>query len=312
LKEWGIGSEGNATRFDYIRTIIDDAQRDLIATNAVFPCPVYTAVVPFGYVNAYARTGKHGVLVLLNYGMLHLIYQVAKVFVWSLDWIQIDEGDGNAISIPENQHWTGEKWTKDRSVRALADIFVAYFTNGSPTMAPRQVLPQDERLLWLSTLDSFGERFILLHEYAHVLLCHSGPQVIHEMPNGNVKEFCARSRQQEDEADLLAASIFVRSCDLSTKEGQAWARFRIAGIALVFACNLLHDVIRQGPKAFLTTEYATHSSAHERLMNILAFIKSRYNDPRMNLIGGIVAGWATMICGEVAELAWTSRGQFKY
>ena len=283
----------------------DEVEEAIRLRNSQLPCPVHVGTWPIGYVNACAMPTEHGVLVLLSEGLVSLIYQVGKVFVHSYDWLKIESDwtDPNR-TLSEHLGWESYGWTVERTVDALTEIFHAYFRNGSVTTAPRQQLPRmSKRALQLAHIVHNAERFLVAHEYAHVLHEHCGPLVVYETPAGDLKDFFARSRQQELDADQLAASLQLASCDLTGKDDSSRleANFRVAGITLLFACNLFHDVVANGKLGFATTSspYIDHPPANERVKELLQFLR-RFG-PEFAVMGQIVTTWALPLSLMVGE-----------
>jgi hypothetical protein len=193
----------------------------------------------------------------------------------------------------------------ERTIDALVAIFRAYFRDGSVMTAPRQQLPKIDslRAAQLAETVHHAEHFLVAHEYAHVLHEHTGPLVVVETPTGDLKDVLARSRQQELDADQLATSLLLASCDLrgGTYQSEIDGNTRIAGIMMLFACNLFHDVITQGVPGFALepSPYVTHPTANERVIRIFQYLE-RFGREFGNM-GRIVMGWALPLSWKVAE-----------
>jgi hypothetical protein len=290
---------------DLMNRLAQEVEEDIRLRGGVLPCPVYVGSWPIGYTNACAMPTADGVLVLLSDGLISLLYQVGKVFIHSHDWLKVEApGVDPNRTISENLGWESYGWTMQRSIDALVAIFRSYFRDGSVTTAPRQQLPQitSARAMQLAATLHYAERFLVAHEYAHVLHEHCGPLVVCETPVGDLKDVLARSRQQELDADELAASLVLSSCDLtgSTHGSEVDGNTRVAGIMLLFACNLIHDVINEGAPglALESSPYTTHPTANERAVCIFQYLERFGRE--FTVMGRIVMGWALPLSGFVA------------
>ena len=291
---------------DLMNRLAQEVEEDIRLRGGVLPCPVYVGTWPIGYTNACAMPTGDGVLVLLSHGLISLLYQVAKVFIHSHDWLKVEApGVDPNRTISENLGWESYGWTMQRSIDALVNIFRSYFRDGSVMTAPRQQLPKGNslRAAQLAATLHYAERFLVAHEYTHVLHEHCGPLVVYETPTGDLKDVFARSRQQELDADELAASLLLASCDLrgGTYRSEVDGNTRVAGIMLLFACNLFHDVINEGVQGFTleSSPYGTHPPANQRAIRIFQYLE-RFGQEFTNM-GKIVMGWALPLSWMVAE-----------
>jgi hypothetical protein len=148
-----------------------DVEAALIARGAPLANPVYAGPWPIGYTNACAMRVDGGALVLVSAGMISLIYQVGKQFVYSFDWMKADDS-----TLTDQFKWKHYGWTMEKTVDVLVDVFASYFRNGDPSTAQRPGVPElGGRAATLGKIVHFAEHFLVAHEYSHIALEHTGP-----------------------------------------------------------------------------------------------------------------------------------------
>ena len=289
-----------------VQRLAAGVENDIRIRGGKLPCTVLVGTWPIGFANACALPTSGGVLVLLSHGLISLLYHVAKVSILSHDWMRVAApGADPNRSISENLGWESYGWTREKTIDALVAIFRSYFRDGSVTTAPRQPLPKQNSLrqAQLAATVHFAERFLVSHEYAHVLCEHCGPLVLQETASGDLKDVFLRSRQQEFDADELATSLVFAECDLrgGNYDSEIDGNTRVAGIMLLFACNLLHDVVHEGVEGFAVEAptYETHPPAAARAGRILRYVE-RFGSEFTNM-GRIQMSWALDVACDVAE-----------
>jgi tetratricopeptide (TPR) repeat protein len=238
--------------------------------------------------------------------LINLIYQVSKVFVLSYDWLcaQInDEGDVHVLTfgeeappvetMTETLGWATCDWTQQKTARALVAILHAYIWQGNVAYAPRQHLPVHLRAETLATLLNNAEKFVVAHEYAHVLLGHC-EESLTDMPTpvGTLSAVVARTRAQEFEADELAANLLLASSDWGAPGGEFDVNSRVAGIALLFSTATMLAVALKGPAGFGMEAHDSddHPTPNARMVRLLEFLHRKYGRSGTHL-ARVCMGW---------------------
>jgi hypothetical protein len=105
--------------------------------------------------------------VVVYSGLIYFMYQCAKAVV--LSWKQADPGKA-AVAFSPGRKATLQTLKHDRHpLDLITGTLRAYLTTGHPR-AGQSIPPPDQFHPPLSLLTSFNERFVIGHEYGHVLL----------------------------------------------------------------------------------------------------------------------------------------------
>lgn len=240
-------------------------------------CGVFVGLWPLGLNQAsVSRAGNgNGVIVLVNQGMMKLLYQVAKIITRSFEFFKI--GKDKKKSIAETMGWPAVGWTPQDTVEWLGETLAAYFTHGDIRHARRVPLSDPARTLFGIHLTLWAERFVVAHEYSHVLLDHlSGPLAMHSTPFGNIEVF-GESQQNEFDADLAAVDLCLATANWSDgREGLFEVNVRVAGACLLFVVEVLLDGVRIGPHDFTENRPGSHPAPYCRIIRIMDHLERRY------------------------------------
>lgn len=217
------------------------------------PRRVYIGEFPIGSVNALATVAVGGFIVLVNSGLLTLMRQVPQALCL--------EG-----GFPD------EEILKPRVLDTLAAIVRAYVEYDDPLYGPTPLAPGLMRDLCDGTT-SYCQRFVVAHEYAHILRGHFDHQDTAQVGTkvGSV-DALTKSREQEFEADreayelLLATAHARRAAEPDSGVSQLHIS---AAVAAPFVTLQIFDLItvateRLGRKV-AGSEVASHPSPVERM-----------------------------------------------
>ncbi|ADK68971.1 hypothetical protein KTR9_4890 (plasmid) [Gordonia sp. KTR9] len=218
--DWGIIDESNILRGDYPPTLsmttllnswmleILQAAWALKATHPEIPidpeawmsrdhCQIYCGLWPDNTVNARCQKIGDVALVLVNTGLLRLLHRVSRIVCGTLGFI-------------DESHEYHPPSLSDQDAR---DYYRKAFTDslerGSISEPAFELALENER----SALRyySWGLRFVLAHELAHILLGHLTFQFAHEFAPGYEAPADLASRLDEHNADVYS-SILQHIC----------------------------------------------------------------------------------------------------
>ena len=312
-----------------LASIAAEVEDDIRLRGGTIPCSVFVGGFPIGETNACIKLVTDGALILFNQGLMNLIYQIGKVFVLSYDWLcagTTDEGDVEVLvtddkappveTMTATLGWETCGWTRQNTINALTGILHAYVRDGTVNSAPRQPLSTTrDRVMTYATLVHYAERFVVAHEYAHLVLGHCEDSVADlATPVGTLSSVFSRSREQEFEADELAMSLLLVSSDWTSPGGEFDVNARVAGIALSFASLVFVAVALEGPIGFSLDPASsdTHPTPSARMMRMVEFLHRRYGRSGSQLarvcMGWVLANIEEVISG-IACLSQASRLQ---
>lgn len=253
-----------------------DVERFIRERGHTLPCGVFVGEWPLGLCQAsVSRAGdRNGVIVLVNQGLIKLLYQVAKIITRSFEFFSLGAGKE---SIAKRMGWRPLGWKSRDTVEWLGETLAAYFTRGDIGAARRVPLSDADRTLFGIKLTMWAERFVVAHEYSHVLLDHlSGPLAMHSTPFGNIEVF-GESQQNEFDADLAAVDLCLATANWSDgREGLWHANVRVAGACLPFVVEVLLDAVQIGPHDFTENRPGSHPAPYCRMMRIMDHLERRY------------------------------------
>jgi hypothetical protein len=154
---------------------------------------------------AYSAAIGDAAVIAMSAGMMEFYYQCAKAVV--LAWKPLQAAGENLLSFSSAPGDTEESLDEDPSpVTLLRDTLAAWLYDGRPR-SPHSVLPPEERQTPITMLINGAERFVLAHEYGHVLM--------HELRVFGQDSAAAPGADSawdmEFEADTFGALIAVRS-----------------------------------------------------------------------------------------------------
>lgn len=195
---------------------------------------VLAGLFPIGEVNAWTTPADDGDLILMNSGTLGLVYLTLKINLMSGQMF----GEAPLID-------------RHTSVELLADVFAAYFLVNDPWRAQRlpRLGPQREAMLEL--LVNAAERFVLAHEYGHVVARHAHRDASSLPATGGDVTVYTRRWADEFEADRIGAHIVLaeqRAAKAAERDPQFVRRHYLADAAAatgVFYFLLVDQVVHE-------------------------------------------------------------------
>jgi hypothetical protein len=232
--------------------------------------------LPINACNASAQKVAGGYLILVNFGLIQLLHQLAKVFVSSAHLIMVAHGDEQVpMAFADQLAFTPSYWTKEDALVAVAEIYRC-LQAGDITMAPSYpIFPTQQETHFYCKMLEYAERFVVSHEFAHVL---SGDCEIEE-PAGGPHEI-HRKQQAELNADTLAIRLLFASVNFSKDHPEVLvdAQLRAAGMSLVFLSNWIAECCQNLHKGLLWDgdKMETHPHLQRRLHNARASAKKWY------------------------------------
>lgn len=291
-----------------------DVEQSIRLRGAEPPRNVFVGCFPLADINACLKTVPEGSLVLVNSALMQIIYQIGKVFLLSYDWLcaGVDddgsitlgnvEGTADAIETLANTlEWESDGWSKRDCIVAITAILNADRYHGSVSCSPRQKVPEGEKAITLGSIVTYAEFFVVAHEYAHLMLGHGTLAEVHTS-TGSISDVLRVSREQEFEADELAASILFASGDWNSPNGEFDLNSRAASIALAFVGYSFHLLACRGPASFNldADEMEDHPTPVRRICRVIEWLHGRYGRSVSGL-ARVCAGWQMLIIKEVAS-----------
>ncbi|WP_436501369.1 hypothetical protein [Actinokineospora sp. HUAS TT18] len=215
------------------------------------PRHVVTALYPLGDVNAWSVPANGGDLILVSRGALGLAFLTLKI---------------NLMSTP----LFGEPamLARDQTVTALADVFAAHFRHGDPWRAPRLPSLTGHREIMLDLLVNAAARFMVGHEYAHVIGQHPHVDKATLKSKDSAVEVYTRLWDDEFAADRVGAQLVLADQRLAAAAEQDPHFVRRHGLAAVAAATgpmylvLLDLVLHELDGDLKVTGYPPASTAH--------------------------------------------------
>jgi hypothetical protein len=236
--------------------------------------PVYAGEYPTGAMNACITKSPSGIgwLILVNTGLMLSLWQAVKVHALAMNFV---EDDGHVKVLPARQ----PGWTCEQISRALAEIAFAYFT-GDVTQATRYSTLAGRRLVMLERYVSCAERFIIAHEFAHLIAGHlqEAAPAVWRTPKGNLP-VVNPLQEREFEADEIGLSLtFALPKEIASNKDRLFNEMsgRIAGPVFYFQLSELFNTI--GVKVFRQRDpsVSTHPSPTERGRRLIDLFAERY------------------------------------
>ncbi len=215
--------------------ILQDLTSDVVqmATdlNLLIPEEVVFGTLPTDEVNAVAIwVPRGGVVVALNHGIFMFIYKLAKVVV-SFIPLKDKRGEFLIFNTEEKGILHSLNINKEGHI-CFIEVLFGYLVLGHPGYA--SPFKKNPPMHLVSLMTTTAERFIVAHEYSHVILRHSTSEAsTKKRLLGKVEvEELPRSWRDELEADNLALEITIA---LNLKDGYDLS-LSFMGIDFFFSC----------------------------------------------------------------------------
>lgn len=226
------------SRDPYARTSkrIEDA---VYALNFSIPRPVYVGEYPHQSFNAQAYAAKNGTLLLINVGLLRLLFEVTlalgnRVLVG-------DHAKNGGIWIA--QETPAERCRTDNADEILANSLATYILHADPGRGGEQEVDSTINGRASYLLADAAATFAVAHEYGHVLADHFNGQARHSARGG----WLSKSRSREFEADEIGIQLSLKAQDVDKRLATLSIRKHIAveGAFLFFAIDHLLNRVRE-------------------------------------------------------------------
>jgi hypothetical protein len=233
--------------YNGVTEILDGLSRqvelDLAQLGLALPVPVFAGEYPTGDFNAWSMPSPSGVLILINRGLFMLIYLMAKLYALCVHY-DFPQPGGIAIRVNSDGVIVPDDAPPKGAIVDLAiDALLSYLTLRQPTKARR--LPP---LAWprgqvVAILTTQAEKFVIAHEYGHVVAGHvSAAGVAQEPEAGHGIHPVAMDHAKEFEADGYGAVVMVTRDATAAGIGGGelgWQQAVAAGPAFFFALDAL-------------------------------------------------------------------------
>jgi hypothetical protein len=234
--------------------------------------PFLIAEYPTGEFNACIAPVRPGAaLILVNFGLLMMVFQVAKIQSLSLNFCRSD-GEGNRIP---GTDFGAAGFTIEQTTSALANTIYAYLAHQDSTRAIRFPVLVGERLNLLDGLLHHCERFIVAHELAHLFCGHLEDSDYRNVaiPGGVVRAY-EYLRDMEFEADTLALRCCMHDVEWPSGQMASWIA---AGATFLFGLQrLVGKVLSLHRPPVPGTTLSDHPSADDRIAAIRSDVFAKY------------------------------------
>ncbi|MEU6780076.1 hypothetical protein ABZ912_12790 [Nonomuraea angiospora] len=182
--------------------IKEDLLNALRRSGIALPGPVYVGEYPHNSFNAQACAVPGGTLILVNTGLMTLLYEVAKCIGSSMRILTRTEDHG-LLEEEETPELTRQR---DDARTTVAHAVLAYIFQGNPGLGGRIPLTADSRALAGIPLAEAARDFVVGHEFGHFLSGHLDGSAARERSG----EWIRKSHDQELEADEIGALLMLR------------------------------------------------------------------------------------------------------
>ena len=292
-----------------------EVEESIKTAGGTLDCEVFVGGFPLGEANACVGFPDKctGVLILVNHGLIQLIYQVGKLFVLSYDWLcGLENGNGDimvkvarhdadhATTLAGTLCWPSLGWTRADTIGGIAEIVLAYKHCGTVTKSPRQPLPNGARAATLASAVHSANKFVIAHEYAHILRGHlDGERTVLRTPSGTIDSVLRPRQRQEFEADELAATLVLAPIEWNSPGGEFRGNCAIAGISLMLWAAIFASMPYEDIHALsLKPGSETHPPPNARLLRLLDKLHAKQGKS-ITQMARVCAGWALDIASDV-------------
>ncbi|MCZ7382787.1 MAG: hypothetical protein O8C64_14615 [Candidatus Methanoperedens sp.] len=270
--------------YNILQSITSDVVQMATELNLVIPKEVVFGTLPTGEVNAIAIcVPGEGVVVALNHGIFMFIYKLAKVVE---SFIPLKgEKDGFLIfSTLEKDILHSLNINKEGHI-CFIEILFGYLVLGHPGYARR--FKKNPPMHPVALLTGTAERFVVAHEYSHIILRHSASGASTEKRLlGNVEvEEIPRSWRDEPEADSLALQITM-AINLKNRYDPSMS---FAGIDFFFSCvEILEQATGTGSSKSHPSAVIRRETLREDVKTLSEGIKEKFSNHAEPTALGIV------------------------
>lgn len=183
--------------------ICQDIQATLERSDIPLPNPVYVDQYPHNAFNAQACAVTGGTLILINTGLMTLVHEIAKCLGLSLMPFR-RSATGDIVPEQASPELTRQR---DEARAVIARAVVAYIFHTDAGQRGR--IPVDSRSAMGFHLTQSTERFVVGHEFGHLLSGHLDQSRTHSAWG----ELIRKTHAQEFEADEVGALLMLRGLE---------------------------------------------------------------------------------------------------
>lgn len=214
--------------YHILQSLTSDVVQMATELNLIIPEEVVFGTLPTGEVNAIAiQVPGEGVVVALNHGIFMFIYKLAKL-VQSFIPLKGEEGGFLIFSTEEKDILHSLNINKEGHI-CFIDVLYGYLVLGHPGYARR--FKKNPPMHTVALLTGTAERFVVAHEYSHIILRHGASTEKRLLGKVEVEEI-PRSWRDELEADRLALQITM-ALNLKNRYDPSMS---FGGIDFFFSC----------------------------------------------------------------------------
>jgi hypothetical protein len=252
---------------------------------ATLPLAVFAGIFPTGSFNAQAVRCKEGALLLINTGLMMLIWQSLKIIF--MRFSIFDNEAGEIVQTPALSH--------EETIFWITDVILAYLFRGNSTFSSILPIQDGHRARVLNQLVHQTEVFVLAHEYAHAVAGHLSESPVRKtmLPDGEV-ELVQKSWMQEFEADLIGFTFLLNPKTISNpipREEYQNLSPKLACPFLFFALDELVSAVYHHVTglAAIPNALSNHPPTSDRIGVLRAAIDNIGLTPVMGLTDGLIS-----------------------
>jgi len=281
-----IGAAAEGPR-GLIRRLTADVEAYTELAGLSAPESIYVGEFPTGEFNAQIVGVDKGFLVLINHGVLMMIYQSVKHFVRRA-----------VLGLPDDG-----AFSRSQAVRGMAEIVDAYRRFADPRKAPRYPMQSGPRGGLALGITNASECFVIAHEYAHAIAGHLGQRAARtrQTPAGNI-DVMPTSWREEYEADDIATDIVMASTrsECTHLEHRSHPPVGAAGAGVLFALDELITSVSE-PVHLRNSADSDHPPGLSRWVRQRERIASTWGSDAV-WIGEAAVDWFRQITPEVRPI----------
>ena len=189
-----------------IQTLYDEVRQACQEYSYKVPFPVLAAEFPTGSFNAQAVRTEHGVLLLINTGLMMLFYQCAMLVMRSFA-IRVDDDD-----TAETRARVAPTLSHDELVSSMTQAVIAYLVTGRSTNVPREKTNTGVTGMLGNYLARSADKFVIGHELGHAVAGHLGSANAVRRATGTqdfTLDVIPKTWEQEIEADVYGIRFLM-------------------------------------------------------------------------------------------------------
>lgn len=264
------------------------------------PCPVFVGEYPNGEFNAWGVPSRSGVLLMVNRGLFSLIHQMALVYVL----FQKMTEDHMSMSVNRTDHTLvlpeDSPFPKNEIVDCSIELLVSYSRTREGRSRKLAPMIGGWRGVLMEILVEQTYKFVLSHEYGHVVAGHLGPTDNPTKPEASDKRQAIRfSRKQEFEADGIANALMFCADETWQKIGGGdlgKEQAVIGGPAFFFSLATLFETFDEGLRGVKPSP--DHPLPSERWSRMRDLYSERLGPGALQMADTFDA-WASVLVNEI-------------